>query len=318
MRPRFAIPDLSDAEESGVMLLPTGVRVWRGVVDSGRGAPLGVACVDPVPDPERAFVVAMGYGACLDPFELQRFGVLAGVLQARLLVVGTPGYGYAPSALRGGERRALLRADFGPVAARMLTAALEADHTNRRVRPLGVLGYSLGTSVAAAMARVAQEQFADRVQVDSIVLVEPVANRSWSARQLIGAMQAEDKLIDGYLKTNEAVAGAVMPTDRIPDAPAPRQRRLDLLLLSNALRAGRIVADLRVAAAGRDQVKVVVAHGVSSHLSQLDACEQMVRECRAAGIDTQDVAVAGTHGLWQSLPAVNDLAHHLNSALSNT
>jgi pimeloyl-ACP methyl ester carboxylesterase len=297
--------------------LPAGPQVVCSVVDSGNGAPLGTACVDPYPDPERAFVVAMGYGACLDPFELQRFGVLARALQARLLVVETPGCSFTPTALQRPERRALLRADYGPVAARMLAAALSVDHTRRAERPVGVIGYSLGASIAAAMVRVANTQFQSRVALESLVLVEPVANRPWSGPQLLAAMRAEDMLIDGNLKTNEDIPGAVVPTDRIPGAPSPRLRRLDLLLLANALRAGALVEDIRAASEGHEAMKVVVAHGASSHLSQLDACQHMVLQCRETGICVDDVLVPGNHGLWQSLDAVDHLAANLARVLGH-
>jgi len=286
------------------------------VVDTDKGAPLGVACVDPFPDPERAFVVAMGFGACLEPFEVQRFGVLARVLRARLIVVETPGFSFAPTGLLARERGALLRADYGPVAARMLTAALSIDDTRHGQRPLGVIGYSMGASLVSAMARVAHNQLDRKVALETVVLVEPVAIRRWSWPRLLGALRAEDKLIDGYLRTNEDVPEAVIPTDRIPGSASPRQRRLDLLLLANALRAGRLVEDLRAAAAGHEAMKVVVAHGASSHLSQLAECQRMVGECRAAGILVEDVAVPGHHGLWQSLYAVDDLASSLTRVLS--
>ena len=285
------------------------------MVGSGKRSALGVACVDPCPDPARAFVVAMGFGACLDSFELQRFGVLARALQARLLVVETPGCSFTPTSLLRPERMALLRADYGPVATRMLTAALSVDGNSSRQQPLGVIGYSLGASIAAAMARVANTQFDREVELESLVLVEPVANRPWSGPQLLAAMRAEDKLIDDYLKTNEDIPGAVVPTERLPGAPSPRHRRLDLLLLANALRAGRLVEDVRAAAAGHEGLKVVVAHGASSRLSRLDACQRMVRQCRDAGISVEDVAVPGSHGLWQSLQAVDDLAAGITSAL---
>jgi pimeloyl-ACP methyl ester carboxylesterase len=303
------------SEEANVMALPAGVRVTHRVVDSGVKAPLGVACVDPFPDPRRVFVVAMGYGACLDPFELQRFGVLACALEARLIVVETPGCSYLPSRLLGGERRALLRADYGPVSARMLAAALSVGQTDRQDRRLGVMGYSLGASVAAAMARVANRGITEPVALESIVLIEPVANRAWRVPQLLAGMRTEDKLIDGYLKTNDDIPGAVAPTGRTRGALLPRRRRIDLLLLSNALRAGRLVEEVLAAAAGHQDVKVVVAHGASSYLSQMHACSLMVRECREAGIAITDVVTPGHHGLWQSLPAVNDLAGDLNIAL---
>jgi pimeloyl-ACP methyl ester carboxylesterase len=111
----------------------------------------------------------------------------------------------------------------------MLTAALAFDPTSRGQRRLGVIGYSMGASLAAAMARVAHTHFDRKVALESVVLVEPVANRCWSGSQLLAAMRAEDKLIDGYLKTNEDIPGAVMPTNRIPGAPSPRARRVDLL-----------------------------------------------------------------------------------------
>jgi hypothetical protein len=69
--------------------------------------------------------------------------------------------------------------------------------------------------------------------VSSLVLVEPVAGRRWNGRQLLHAMRAENVLIDGYLRANVNVPGAVLPSDRTPGAPRPHQRRVDLLRKTN-------------------------------------------------------------------------------------
>ena len=287
-------------------------QVTRHVVRLGRGAPLQVACVDPFPNPGSVFVVAMGFGACLEPFELWRFAGVAATLSARLLVVETPGCGYTPARLLGRERVALLRGDFRPLAARMLAAAVAVDRDSGHQRAMGVLGYSMGASLAAAMAAGAS---GGPQVIDAVVLVEPVANRRWSPQALVAAKRAEARLVGEYLAANQNLPGAVAPPAHTPGAALPHQDRLGMLLSGNALRGGRMSADVSVAARGRAGLPVVIARGDTSLLSEAAACAHMASDLRATGADVHEVVVNGQHGLWQSLPAAGALCELVAAAL---
>lgn len=264
------------------------------------GGPLPVAVVTPA-TVDRTFVVAMGYGARLDEFELQRFRLLAPLLRGRLVVVQTPGHGADASRLTPRERWALLaRSDFRPVARRMLQAATTAEPSVCSART-AVLGYSLGASLGTAIASVLREGTGTPVPL--LVLVEPVAGRPWRPLDLAGATRAEDGLVDDALAQNDDVAGAVGPPDRRPEPSTPDHHRVDLLLLANALRAGRLGA--QVVASGATHV--VVVRGKDSRLSLPAAVADVVDAARSAGRRVDELTMHGTHALWHSLPSVRRL-----------
>lgn len=287
------------------------VSVTRRVITTA-GGPLGVARIDAQHDPDRVFYVAMGYAACIDPFELQRFTLLARRLEARLIVVETPGYSHARTRLTMNERLGLLlKSDFVPVAARMLRAAQAVDTTARTERRIGVLGYSLGASMAAAMAGMLST---DRRGLNAIVLVEPVGHQSWTIRDLLTATRHEDTLIDHYLAENTRYPGVKAPNDRTPRAATAKAYGPDLWLLANAMRSGRLGEDVLAAATGT-ATHLIVVHGISSLVSTRAASQQLVSAARARGITVTDLPVAGSHGLWQSLTQVDRLARQLATAL---
>lgn len=297
-------------------MLPEDVSLAVRTVQTSAG-PLNAAVLTPHSAPRWTFAVTMGYGAWVEPFELQRFQLLAGELQARLVIVETPGNGTVGSHLTRAERWALLRhSDFGPVAARMLQAAtLAYPALGNRPEPgerFGVLGYSLGTSVGTALATAWAARTGQ--PVDALVLVEPVAGSTWRARSLMSATQAEDGLVDRALADNVRIAGAVVPFDRRDSGEqAPRRNELDLALLANGLRRGNLPRELTAAGARH----VVIARGRGSLLSHADAGAQLTLAARAGGSHVDELVMEGTHALWHSLPTVQRLARFLDQVLGD-
>ena len=283
------------------------------------GGPLGVAILEPAAGWTRTFLVAMGYGGSIEPFELQRFRLLAGELAARLVVVETPGCGLPGTGLTWGERWSLLAwSSFRPVARRMLDAAvgaapdLLAEPSSGGGDGLGVIGYSLGTSTGTAMATEIRRRTGR--PVTALVLVEPVAGRRWRSRDLIAATRAEDSLVDHALATNQDVPGAVEPWDRRQDgAEPPVRHEPDMTLLANALRAGRLPGQVAATGVGR----VIIVRGRSSRLSLEVSCAQIAAAARASGARVDEFVMAGTHGLWHSLPSVARLARFVRETLED-
>lgn len=278
--------------------LSTHAVVERHLVHDAAGG-TAVAVVTPVGTPARTVTAFLGYAAAFDEFELQRFQMLASLTSTRFVVVETPGYGTDGTHLTGLERRAAVRSDLGPLAARMDAAASAAAGQ----RPDAILGYSMGASMAAAAAR---QRATSSTPVSTLVLVEPVAVRTWSAAALIGAMRNENARVEEYLAETASVPGAVAPADRTPGARQPQRVLVDMLLTSNALRAGRLVEDVTTAV--DDSSRLVVIHGVDSFLSGRPGCARVLHAARSRGALAVDVPVPGSHGLWLSLPRVAQLA----------
>lgn len=298
-------------------MLPDDVAVTTHTVDFKDG-PLGVAVLEPLRFTQRTVVAAMGFAASIELFELQRYRLLAQTLRTRVVVVETPGCGVPNSALTGAERWALLRrSDYEPAAARMLSAAAQVDTEVRRGLDAGngelrFVGYSLGCSLATAMAHLTRTRTGKGVA--SLVLVEPVAGRPWSPRALWAATRAEDALVGAALADNVPVRGAVEPWDRRSDgARAPHVNRLDMLLLANALRSGRLPDE--VAALGAKQV--VVVHGTDSRYGLAEAARAIGRSARTAGSRVTELEVPGSHGLWHSLPTVEQLGRRIHDTLGD-
>lgn len=276
--------------------LPTTVGIETGLVDGLRVVTLSQ------PSATRQALVFMGIQACLDPFEVQRFAVLAHAWDAAVTVVDTPGYGYGGARLTGAERRGLLRGDFTALARRMVRVA-QRHNPRLLTQPVHVTGYSMGASVAAAAAG-----DAGLLRIDELVLVEPVALRHWHLTSLLRSVRLEDGTVDDYLAHNDELAGAVLPESRRGEE-VPHSRR-DLALLGFGVSRGRLPRDiLQAAAIQRFGVKVV--HGTDSRLSRAPDNASLIESCRRAGIDIQDIAVEGHHALWQSLPRVDDLASRI-------
>ncbi|WP_162625288.1 alpha/beta fold hydrolase [Mycolicibacterium llatzerense] len=252
------------------------------------------------PEASRQVLLFMGFLACVEPFELQRFAVLAREWDAQVTVVDTPGYGQGGATLAWPERRGLLGGDFTAVARRLVRTAQEV-HSRLRHGPVTLVGYSMGASLASAAS-------ADPglVRVADMVLVEPVAIRHWNPIGLIGAVRSEDEVLDDYLVRNAEVPGAVPPAEHRGEPPT-RRCPVDLGLLGYAISRGGIGRDL-LRANAIQSFPVQIGHGVHSRLSRSGDVRRLVATCREAGIVIHDAPVAGRHALWHSLPDVTALA----------
>lgn len=275
------------------------------VADVSKSTVHGVRIATVTPQrPRGTCVVAMGYGAWHDDFELQRFTRLADLLGVRLVVLETPGLGFEGTALTRRERAALLSGRYSRLGDRMMAAATSRTGGDA----VHLLGYSLGTSVAAAMAT---SRHAPRIS--SLVLVEPVAARTWNPLVLARSVREEDALIDDYLDETAAVPDAVAPSDRVDGAPRPARNQVDQLLLGTALSWGRLTSDLGRFAARQPSPNVLVVHGSTSVLSPPPANAALVLKLDALGCHVTGVEMEGSHGIWQSLPRVDLLGEHVRA-----
>lgn len=276
--------------------------------DGDLGSRITVAVTDRRTHPgDPTFVVAQGFKAWIEPFELQRFRLLARTLRARVIIAETPGFGAAGSRLLPGERRKLLSGDFSPVATRMFGAVV-AQLDGEPDRTLSFLGYSMGASLVTAMVKDAAAQ---GWVVNSLVLVEPVALRKWSMWGLIAAVGREARWIADYLATNGAVDGAVAPWDQRAGVRPATRRRLDLLALGAAIRRGALAGDLRTVVTPR---QVIIVRGDRSELSRI-GCEAALSARLERGVATAELSVPGHHAFWHSLAAVQVMARRLNTVL---
>jgi hypothetical protein len=276
------------------------IRGRRGSADKG----LGVAIIDPAQPPQRIVLALMGFRGWLDPFERQRFTLLADRLDARIVVPETPGCSRNRTRITWAQGRALLGGRFDLTARTMLAAA----RPHLRVKddpPLHLLGYSLGASIAAAM-------FAAQTPVSSarsVTLVEPVWIREWPVGRLIVNTRTEDRRTPAYVARNARWSGAVRPSVDLPAGPRPRTHALSMLLQGNALRRGRIPADL--ARSAPSATAAVIAHGTDSLLCPPGACHDLVTQLQRDRRRVFDVPVPGGHGVWHSLDDVAGLAGRL-------
>ncbi len=274
----------------------------------GPGARIAVAVTDGrTHSGDPTFIVAQGFKSWIETFELQRFQRIARMLHARLIISETPGFGAPGSRLLPGERQKLLGGDFGAVATRMFAAAV-ADLDGESDRTLSFLGYSMGASVATAMAKAAAAQ---GWAVNSLVLVEPVALRKWRLWRLIATIARENRWLADYLAANEAVDGAVTPWDQRPGVRPPTRRRLDLLVLGAAVRRGALARDLHTVVTPR---QVVIVRGDRSEISR-GRSHPILTAMRGRGVATAELSVPGPHAFWQSLPAVEAMTRHLDTLL---
>lgn len=248
----------------------------------------------------RQVLVFMGFSACVEPFELQRFRILAAEWDAQLTVVDVPGYGYGGGRLTPMERRGLRRGDFTVVARRMVNTA-QRHHAPLRRGPVTLVGYSMGASLACAAAA-----DAGQLRVTDMVLVEPVAIRRWGLIRLIRSVRSEDAVIGDYLKNNDAFPDVVAPTEQ-RNAPRPPRSRRDLAHLGFALSRGQLVSDL-LRAHTIQQFPVEVVHGMDSKLSPPTDVARLRAVSRRKRLDVLDLPVSGRHALWHSLPHVTAMA----------
>lgn len=292
----------ADAESPNPWMPSGKAECWAS--RSAYGIRFGVVDHRQCPDGE-TIIALLGFRACIEQFEMQRFTALAQYLSARIVVVETPGYGFADSSLTWQERRRLVRGDFELLAHRIHAAILAT--VNDLPNQVGVLGYSMGCSLAAAMVKILNEA-ENAPRASCAVLVEPVAIQRRSIRSLIKANTVESVYIDEYLeRTAQASDKFVAPLDRRPGPSRPPTCRiLDLALLANALRFDRIGKDLR-AATPRLQ-RLIFVRGAQSALSPNSAHVAVINDLAGHGVAARAVEVPGHHALWLSVPDVLAIA----------
>lgn len=283
----------------------TAVHTHSGLIEVG--------VIEPHTPTTRTYVVAMGFDGWLNGFELQRFRLLAEVMQARLVVPEIPGSSTVRSRMNALERAGLaLSADFRPLARRMVQAAaslapelLRTDAT----RHLGVIGYSLGTSIATAMAH---EMHYQGRGADDLILVEPVAGVPWKRSQLLHALRVEDRLLKTAYTQSATIPGAVPPPRWRDGGQRPKRHLADRLLQANALCAGNLPAE--ITASHVQQLHLI--YGENSRITTPGARTALAYGARAAGIDLAQHEFPGSHGLWHALPTVEQIAHTLQPDLT--
>lgn len=262
-----------------------------------------LSIVDPG-DAPRTCVVLLGHMAWLEPFELQRFELLAAELRSRLVVVESAGLGES-APLSWAERRALLAGHYRPVASRLLNAVGEVVPAGES---LDLIGYSMGATMASAIAAV------DPARFTSLTLVEPVGFRAWNPIQLIAAVYHESKSTPEYLvETAGHGASIPAPWQHNPLAPSPRRNLLDQSLLGGGLSWGRTHADLHAIVGHDTAPSVLLIHGDNSRLSPAAAVQSLGQSLAATGAHVNTVEVPGGHGLWHSLPRVQGLAREITT-----
>lgn len=251
----------------------------------------------------RTLLAAQGFGAWLEPVEMRRFTLIAHQLRVRVVVVETPGFGPVDSGLSRSERRALMNGDFGALGARMFDAAMKVIDGADDGR-ISFLGFSLGASLAAAMAGAAT---ASGWAVDELVLVEPVGVRSWRLGELLIAV-AREKLTDkDYLALNDGFRDAQEP-ERSGNYRPSAIRYCDRMLLGAALRWGGLRGQLQSIAPAPHRVVVVAAD--QSSLTGSPAA-RAVAALRESGMPIAEVVVPGHHGFWHSLALVAAMTERL-------
>lgn len=260
-----------------------------------------VAVVSPHSEAHRTIVALLGFKAWLDPFELQRFGLIAHETSSRIVVPENPGCGPRSVGVTPRDTWQLARGDFSPLARRSIDQVAPWLHDDQ---PLHLLGYSMGASVAAAV--LAADALPRPV---TTTLVEPVAASAWPVRRLLRALEEEDHATDAFLDANAGWAHAALPWDRTPDARAPVLHRLTLTASGLGVAGGRIYTDLRSAheRAGGPQGLVLV-RGDKSVLCPAVNVAHLRERLADSGIDSRELNVPGRHALWHSLDAVRALA----------
>lgn len=261
---------------------------------------INTAATQPDHAPRREALVFMGIQASIEPFETQRFEVLAEELERRITVADAPGWGHGGT-LSAQQRADLRRGLFDSVAEPMVMAAIKQT-PELSTRPATVVGYSMGASLAAAAAA------SDRLDVATLVLVEPVGIRRWNPLSLLRAVRHEDQFTDDYLSRNPADAWESW--DRRGEDPPPH-RWADLATLGFGISRGGIMRDLERAAVRGKLRELQIVRAASSQLCHRTDVESVAARATAMGVATRVHEIPGHHQVWQSLPDVAALAQML-------
>lgn len=277
-----------------------------------RHPPLRIGIVDPPGVDEGTVpmtIVGLGFLAYPDGFELQRFRLMSDLLGWRFLVPQTHGYGPGPR-LAPRYLRALASGDFSRLA---LAAEAAVSSATEITSPI-LLGYSMGASTIAAMARILAER-GGRQRPSRVVLVEPVAARTIPLPRLALANFQEERWVEHHLALNEALPWTVPPADRQqdPDEPSASGALIDRAAMVRAMTCGGLRLDLVRAIRAAPGLQVDIVYG--QHSRFVDTATISALDClaRTAGAHVRTIQVpGGRHAMWHALPLVADISRMLN------
>lgn len=180
-----------------------------------------------------------GFRACIEAFEMQRFTGPAERLNSPLTVVEAPGFGIEPTGLTVGQSVGLVAGRAERLAS---VVASHVESSSRGPAPYALLGYSLGASIAAAVAgQIAQRDGA--AQPEAIVLIDPPGVTRWNLRAFVRANQEDASYVDAVIVANAKHSNSVLPLDRRHERQATT-RRFDLAALVWWLSRGTLPTDL--------------------------------------------------------------------------
>lgn len=245
---------------------------------------LGVTEISPVGNRSaagRTLIATLGAFAVAGD-ELDRYRGIAAARDGRVLLVETPGWHPDHPPLTARARSCLLTGSFSGVAAqqwRSLERLLDPDE------PVSLVGYSLGSSLAAALA-IGLTGIGRRPA--HLCLVEPVA------------VAPVDPITLLLRNRWEAVHGESSGSQRRKGWPTPVGRHQpDMALLVWALTRAGLTRDLPVLA--RAEVPIALLRGGSSRLCPASAFADLVAGLAASGAPVRARVHPGhNHSLWQS------------------
>lgn len=270
------------------------------VVADGRrsdGAPLAAAEKGP------AVLLFPGFDAPMTAFEVARTRLIASAREAVVVTVqvpGGPGPSHAP--LGAAQRRALVRGDFRPVAAEMLSAMCTYLPPGGAVE---LWGYSMGASIAAAGALLMARAGTPPCRV---TLVEPVGAARWGPLRLLGAERREASATLNHLASTATLGWFPPPEDADGRAQRRRVRRIDLAAQGWAISRARILSDLLATARQAGPLPVDIVSGARSVLAPARTMAAARRVLDQGGCEGSWTEVPGaTHALWHDAHVILDL-----------
>lgn len=247
-------------------------------------------------------VATLGIVARIDDFELARYRYLAVMQQRRIVVVDTPGW-LLGSPRSGTVRTDLRQGSFRGVASHMLDA-LRGTVPEMLNHPVSMVGYSMGCSSAAALARQLVEA---GVTVPHMTLVEPVAIKKLNMVRL-GVRNQREALTRWHAADNRHLSWAPKPSRAPVQATAGFGPLSTLGHFAWALSRGQLTEDLIRLSTASDTAFSII-NGADSRLSPTPATKAFAAQLRGAGANVEHHTVArGRHGLWNSLPVVEQVS----------
>lgn len=265
------------------------------------GKTLPVAVIDG--GEERTPLVAtLGIVARIDDFELARYRYLAAMQRRRIVVVDTPGW-LLGSPRSGTVRTDLRQGSFRGVASHMLEA-LHGTVPELLNDPVCMVGYSMGCSSAAALARQLVEA---GVALPHLTLVEPVAIKKLNMVRL-GVRNQREALTRWHASDNRAIGWAPKQSPR-PPMPAVAPGALSTLgHFAWALSRGQLAEDLTMLIKVSPSAFSII-NGADSRLAPTPATKAFAALLRSAGARVEHHTVPrGRHGLWNSIPVVEQVS----------